>query len=110
MKLIIINRVEHFKYKIMELSKESVNAYKELIKNPQKHGPDFNPLSECFQASEKVTPKHILFDEYVKYLQKPLPKVIFYIIMDEEYGDLIGKDEESGNVGYKLTLKKQTND
>lgn len=91
----------------MELSKESVNAYKELLKNPKKHGLDFNPMSECFEISDKVTPKHLLYEQYVQYLQKPLPKVMFYIIMDEEYSDLIGKDEESGNIGFRLTFKNQ---
>lgn len=92
----------------MELSKESVDAYKELLENPEKYGLEFRPLKECFESSDQVTPKHILFEQYIEYLQKPLPKVIFYIIMDEVYGNLIGrKDEKPKDLGYKLTFKKQ---
>lgn len=41
----------------MVLSPETVNAYKELLTNPQKHGLQFKPLHECFEEIEEVTPK-----------------------------------------------------
>ena len=34
----------------MVLSPETVNAYKELLTNPQKHGLQFKPLHECEDA------------------------------------------------------------
>ena len=75
----------------MVLSPETVNAYKELLTNPQKHGLQFKPL-------------HELFEDFANYLQKPLPKVIFYIIMDELYSHLIDKDEKTKDLGYRLKL------
>lgn len=88
----------------MNLTPEAVNAYKELMTNPAPHGLSFKPLAECFEECEKVTPKHILYERYLEYLQKPLPKVIFYIIMDELYGHFIAKDEDTKNLGYRLKL------
>lgn len=88
----------------MVLSPETVNAYKELLTNPQKHGLSFKPMNECFEETEEVTPKHLLFEAFSNYLQKPLPKVIFYIIMDELYSHLIGKDETMKDLGYRLKL------
>lgn len=88
----------------MVLSTEAVNSYKELLTNPDKYGLEFKPLNECFEESTEVIPKHILFETFLSYLQKPLPKVILYIIMDEQYAHLIAKDPESGNLGYKLKL------
>lgn len=41
----------------MVLSHETVNAYKELLTNPQKHGLQFKPLHECFEEIEEVTPQ-----------------------------------------------------
>lgn len=88
----------------MVLSPETVNAYKELLTNPQKHGLKFKPLNECFEETKEVTPKHLLFEAFLDYLQKPLPKVIFYIIMDELYPHLTGKDETTKDFGYRLKL------
>lgn len=87
----------------LQLALVQVGAYKKLLINPTEYGFfDYKPLSECFEECEEVTPKHLLFETYVAYLKIPLPKVIFYIIMDEEYGNLIAKDERSGDLGYKL--------
>lgn len=90
----------------IQLSPGFVAAYKELLTNPKKNGFDFRPITECFREIETVTPKHELFNVYIEYLQKPLPKVIFYIIMDELYGNLTGRamdaEGKSGYLGYKL--------
>ncbi len=86
------------------ITKESVNAYKQLMTDPKKHGLDFEPLDECFEETEYATAKHILFDQYVDKIKKPLPKVFFYIIMDEIYSERIAKSSD-GNIGYKLKLK-----
>lgn len=92
----------------MELSYDAINAYKELLTNPQKYGFDFKPIKECFEEVEEVTPKHILYEQYMEYLKKPLPKVVFYIIMDELFGDRIAKTSctglYKGYLGYKLKL------
>lgn len=90
----------------MELSPQTVDAYKELLINPNEHGFfDYKPLSACFEECEEVTPKHILFESYQAYLGRPLPKVIFYIIMDDLYRHLIAKDEITKDLGYRLKLR-----
>jgi hypothetical protein len=86
----------------MELNKQTIDAYRELLTNPEKHGLPFKALAECFKASDKITAKHIIYGQFINYLKKPLPKVIFYIIMDELFG-CDGKDEK-GDLGYKLYL------
>lgn len=95
----------------IRLSPGLVAAYKELLTNPKKNGFDFRPITECFREIETVTPKHELFNVYIEYLQKPLPKVIFYIIMDELYGNLTGRamdaEDKSGYLGYKLEFIKR---
>lgn len=86
----------------IELTPGHIEAYKELLNNPSSHGFTFRKLTECFKESSTVIPKHELYKIYIDYLQKPLPKIVFYIIMDEIYGNVIDKDETSGNLGYKL--------
>lgn len=88
----------------MVLTPGIINAYKELMINPTLHGLSFKSLSECFEVCEKVTPKDILYEQYLAYLQRPLPKVVFYIIMDELYWHLVAKDEETKDLGYRLKL------
>ncbi len=86
------------------LTTEAVNAYKELMTNPKNNGLDFPPLEECFDVYESGTAKHILYQEYIDKIKKPLPKVFFYIIMDDIYFDRIVKCLD-GNLGYKLKIK-----
>lgn len=85
----------------MELNPQVIDAYKQILSNPSEHGFDFKPIKDCFEKSEKVTAKHILFNQFIEYIKKPLPKLIFYILMDEIFGVCNGKDE-SGNLGYHL--------
>ena len=90
------------------LCPESIDAYKTLLTHPADHGLTFRPLAECFRESDTVTPKHELYATFINYLQKPLPKVMFYIIMDELYSSLIDveklPDGTNGNLGYKLAF------
>lgn len=52
-------------------------------------------VRECpfLQVRDESTPQHILFNEYIAYLKRPLPKFMFYIIMDEIYPESKGKAE-----------------
>lgn len=86
----------------MILNQETIDAYTELLMNPNKHGLNFKALNKCFENSDKVTAKHILYEQYIQYLKKPLPKALFYIIMDKLYPSQ-GKDEH-GYFGYYLRL------
>ena len=88
--------------KAMELNKETIDAYKELLTNPKTHNLPFKALNECFIKADKVTAKHELYDQFIKYLKKPLPKVIFYIVMDEVFG--CGGKDDKGNLGYNVKL------
>lgn len=88
----------------MTLTPQTIDAYKQILSNPSKHGFNFKPLNECFSKSETVTAQHILFDSYVGYIAKPLPKVVFYIIMQEIHGQPFEKDEK-GCLGYRLTFQ-----
>lgn len=87
----------------MELNTQAIDAYKQILSNPSQHGFSFKPLKECFEVSDKVTAKHILFEQLIEVIKVPLPKVIFYILMDEMYGFGNGKDEK-GNLGYSLKI------
>lgn len=84
------------------LCPESVAAYKELMTNPKGNGINMPALHECFQVTTKATPKHILFNQYIELIKKPLPKVFFYIIMDELH-EVVKCDD--GNLGYNLKIK-----
>lgn len=88
------------------LCPETINAYKELITNPQKHGLDITPITDFFIESTVVIPKHLLAKAYIEHINKPLPKVILYIIMDEIYGCCREKDD-NGDLGYKLIVNNK---
>lgn len=87
----------------MEINTGTIAAYKELITKPAAHGFDFKPLSECLVKSETVTAKHILFQNYIDLIKKPLPKIFFYIILEEIFGQPTGKDDR-GDLGYHLKV------
>lgn len=88
----------------ISLDPQTIAAYEEIITNPKQHGFDFVSISDFFEKSESVTAKHILAEAYMKYINKPLPKVILYIIMDRIFGQCTGKDEK-GFAGYHLKIK-----
>lgn len=87
----------------MELTPALISAYRDIIFNPSKHGLEFKPMKDCFEKSDEVTAKHILHFKFMIYINKPLPKVIFYILMDELFGFGDGKDE-NGYLGYHLKI------
>jgi hypothetical protein len=65
-------------------------------------------IEQYFQKSETATAKHILFKEFTEGTKwKGLPKIIFYILMDELYGQAKAAD---GNLGYLVTLKQTTDE
>ena len=85
----------------MEINEQSIAAFETILNNPKDHGFSFMPLSEIFIEAEKPTAKHILFNQLIDYIQKPLPKIFFYIIMDKMHR--VGKADD-GNLGYFLKL------
>jgi len=85
----------------IQLTPETINAYKLCITDPKYQGLPFDAITNCFIKSGNVTAKHELAEAYINHINRPLPKVILYIIMDEIYGQCDGKDEK-GNLGYHL--------
>lgn len=88
----------------MILSQESVSAYKKIMTDPKGNGLDFPPLSEVFEKTKSATAKHLLYEQYLSKIKKKrdqLPKVFFYIIMDEIY---LQKKAEDGNLGYCVRI------
>lgn len=84
------------------LTPETVKMYKDILTEPEKNKLPYKPITDCFKKSETVTAQHVLFNEYIAYIEnRPLPKVIFYIIMQEIFGNCNGKDE-SGCAGWFL--------
>ena len=74
------------------LNEQTVALFRKFVEHPEEcDGCDYKPIRECFEKSDVCTPKHILFNQYIAYLRRPLPKVFFYIIMDQIYSDLAGK-------------------
>ncbi len=90
----------------MTLSPEAVAAYKKLLENPKDNGFDFLPLNEVFEVTEVSIAKHLLYDQYLKVINRTrehLPKVIFYIIMDDIYNQ---KKADDGNLGYCVQIRE----
>lgn len=89
----------------MKITPEVIAAYKELVLNPQKNGLPIDSLTDCFEKSDTVTAKHLLAESYINHINKPLPKIILYIIMDDVFGQCDGKDENK-DLGYHLKFTK----
>ena len=80
------------KMESIPLNPQTVALFRKFVEHPEEmEGCDYRPIQECFEKSDVCTPQHILFNQYIAYLRHPLPKVFFYIIMDEIYPDLKGK-------------------
>lgn len=84
------------------MTPESVALFRKFVEHPEEfEGCDYKSIRECFEKSDVCTPQHILFNQYIAYLKRPLPKFMFYIIMDEIFPELKGKAEsvhdEEGN-------------
>lgn len=84
-----------------------VERFTDFLVNPKKFNCTYKPLKECFVEGDHYEPQHLLYQQYVEYIKKPLSKVMFYIIMREQFPEYYGKDSRpgmGGNLGYKLKL------
>lgn len=91
------------------LTKETIAQFTDFLVNPQKYNCNYKPLKECFVEGDHYEPQHLLYNQYVNYIKKPLPKPFFYIIMQEQFPEYYGKDMRKGkgfrhDLGYKLKL------
>lgn len=94
------------------ITPDVINHYKGLLVHPEKYGCTYQPLHEVFVECDGVTPQDILFNQYLNYIKEPLPKVVFYIIMEQEFTTYKGvepKDEngKGGRIGYRLKIKEE---
>ena len=48
------------------ITNETIDLYKGFLTEPGKYGCTYAPIDEVFEEFDGCTPKHILFDEYVK--------------------------------------------
>lgn len=87
----------------MVLTEELISAYKQMLSNPEKHNLAFPSLREIFLLSDTAIAKHIVYDKYQRIIDKNIPKIIFYIIMDEMFPQ---KKAEDGNLGYVVKFKE----
>lgn len=77
-----------------------------MILSPEliKHAKNEVNIQQYFIQSETCTPKHLLFQQFIEHTKwKGLPKLIFYILMDETFPKSISKATD-GNLGYCLEL------
>ena len=62
-------------------------------------------IAKYYEPSEECTAQHILFKDFIAATKwKGLPKVIFYILLGDTYGQPVHKDHEN-NLGFKIKLK-----
>jgi aminopeptidase C len=96
------------------LTQHTIVLYTDLLVNPEKYNYDYKPLKECFKIVKKITPQDELYEQYVSYINKPLPKTVFYIIMRNMYPALFGADVHKndsgelirGDLGFRLEFIK----
>lgn len=87
----------------MILTEDLISAYKQMLSNPEKHDLPFPSLREIFLPSDTAIAKHLVYDKYQRIIDKNIPKIIFYIIMDEIFPQ---KKAEDGNLGYVVKFKE----
>lgn len=86
----------------MTITPQIIKLYTEFMCEPRKLGVDLLPLKEVFIKSDKITPNHILYKEYLDYIgNRTLPKVLFYIGMSRVFGNTL-VDPLNNNAGYYL--------
>jgi len=82
---------------IMNVTTELVSVYRDMLANPSKHNLPFQSFREIFLPSDDAIAKHEVHDTYQKIINREIPKIIFYIILD---GIFPQKNDEKGNLGY----------
>lgn len=87
------------------LTSQTISLFTDMLVNPQKYNCDYKPLKECFRIAKKVTPQDELYEQYVSYINKPLPKPVFYIIMRNIFPLLFGADAHKEGSGKLIKGK-----
>lgn len=92
----------------MYVTPESVASFKEWMTEPSKFDLPIRPLSEMFKESETVTASHIIFQQADQEYKRSIPKIFFYIVMEQVYGQAVHKDSR-GDLGYKMEYVPKRN-
>lgn len=82
-----------------------IEMFQKSLTDPKGNNLPFDSMAECFEKSETVTAKHTLAEQYQKRINRQIPKLILYIVMDNVFGQCDGKDS-SGCLGYHLKVKE----
>lgn len=91
----------------MNITPDYIDGIKTILNNPSEYNFDYLPFKDCFVESDTVTPKHILANQYLNYLNNSaVNKFIVYLLMDSEFGFCHGK-ADTGEAGYKLKISPQ---
>lgn len=83
----------------MNLSPESLNVFRTLMSKPKDFNLDFKSLSELMEEGDTIIAKHVLYEEYllrIKRKESQLPKIFFYLVIDELYEQGVSKEKEFG--------------
>jgi hypothetical protein len=83
----------------MNINEETISAYRQMLANPAEFNLNFKPIDEIFDPSDQAIAKHIVHEKYEKIIDRNIPKLIFYIIMD---GLFTQRKSDDGNLGYLL--------
>jgi hypothetical protein len=89
----------------MNLTKDTIAVYTDLLTKPNEHGLDIPALSEVIETTEEATAKYLIYELYLVRVGRSkhvIPKVVFYIIMDNLYPI---KKDEGGYLGYCVRVK-----
>jgi hypothetical protein len=78
----------------MILNPEAISAYKTILCDPSKHNLQFPAFPDCFEPCEEITPSHILFEQYCKFIDREIPKIVVYILFEESFIKLRGKAKD----------------
>lgn len=63
-------------------------------------------IEQFYEQSDTVTAQHVLYNEFIEETKwKGLPKILFYILLNETFGFPNLKDADN-NLGYALKLIK----
>ena len=93
------------------LNQQTIDLAFDILANGKMH--DRNgllvlPLEQCFEKSDTVVAKHILWGEFKERTGCHIPKIFGYIVMDKVFGQCDGKDYK-GDLGYYLKVKDKLN-
>jgi len=74
----------------LTITPDVINSYKLLLTKPEEYGLDFPAITTCLIKSDVPTEKSELVKSYLTYINRSIPKVIMYIIIDQIFPENCG--------------------